>query len=87
MMREWEHTRLALQSIKDKEIGRANRHREYTTFQVWDLVLVQVFHVNRTQLNEGGAFANRWAGPYKVIEQVAHQPYRPELPVRASSRM
>ena len=51
------------------------------------MVLVRVFPVNRTQLNEGGAFANRWAGPYKVIEQVAHQSYRLELHVRAASRM
>ena len=87
MMRECEHARLALQSIKDNEIGRANRRREETTFQFGDLVLVRVFTVNRTQMNEGGAFANRWAGPYKVIEQVAHQSYRLELSVRASSRM
>ena len=84
MMREWEHARLALQSIMDKEIGRANRRREETTFQVGDLVLVRVFPANRTQLNAGGAFANRWAGPYKVIEQVAHQSCRLELLVRAS---
>ena len=58
-----------------------------TTFHVGDLVLVRVIHVNRTQLNAGGAFANRWEGPYKVIEQVPHQSYRLELPVRASSRM
>ena len=50
-------------------------------------MLVRVFPVNRTQLNEGGAFANRWAGPYKTIEQVARESYRLELPVRASSRM
>ena len=48
MMREWEHARLALQFVKDNEIGRANRRREETTFQVGDLVLVRVFHVNRT---------------------------------------
>ena len=49
--------------------------------------MVRVFPVNRTQLNAGGAFTNRWAGPYKVIEQVAHQSYRLELSVRDSSRM
>ena len=46
--------------------------------------MVRVFPVNRTQLNECGAFANRWAGPYKVIERVAHESYRLELPVRAA---
>ena len=51
------------------------------------MVVVRVFPVNRTQLNAGGNFANLWAGPYKVIEQVAHQSYRLELPVRASSGM
>ena len=87
MLQELDHATLALQSIKDKEIGRANRRREETKFQVGDLVLVRVFTVNRTQLNKGGAFANRWAGPCKVIEQVAHQSYRLELPIRAASRM
>ena len=48
MMQDWEHARLTLQSIKDKEIGRANRRRKETSFQVGDLVLVRVFHVNRT---------------------------------------
>ena len=86
-MQDWDHARIALQSIKDIEIGRANRRMEETKFQVGDLVLVRVFTVNRTQLNEGGAFANRWAGPCKVIEQVAHQSYRLELPIRAASRM
>ena len=52
-----------------------------------DLVLGRVFHVNTTQLNEGRAFANRWAGPYKVIDRVVHESYRLELPVRAASRM
>ena len=50
-------------------------------------MLARVFPVNRTQLNEGGAFTNRWAVPCKIIEKVAHQSYRLELPVRASSRM
>ena len=49
--------------------------------------MVRVFHVNRTQLNEGVVFANRWAGPYKAIEHVALQSYRHELHVRAASRM
>ena len=84
-MQDWGHALLTLQSIKDKEIGRANRCREETNFQLGDMVLVRVFPVNRTQLNEGSAFANRWAGPYKVIEKVTHQSYRFELPVRAAS--
>ena len=59
MMQDCEHARLTLQSIKDNEIGRANRRREETNFRVGDLILVRVFPVNRTQLNESGAFANR----------------------------
>ena len=65
MVQYWEHARLTLQSIKDKEIVRANRRREETNFQVGDLVSVRVFPINRTQLNEGGAFANRWLGRIK----------------------
>ena len=87
MHQKWDNARLALQSVKDKEIARVNRKREATNFQVGDLVLVRVSPVNRTQLNEGGAFANRWAGPYKVIERVDHQSYRLELHVMAASRM
>ena len=60
---EWDTARLALQTVKDKEITRANRKRETTNFLVGDLVLVRIFHVNRTQQNDGRAFANRWAGP------------------------
>ena len=53
MRQEWDNPRLALQSVKDKEIARVNRKMEATNFQVGDLVLVRVFPVNRTQLNEG----------------------------------
>ena len=73
MRQEWDNARLALQPAKDKEMARANRKRETTNFQVGYLVLVRVFPVNRTQLNGGGAFAKRWAGPYKVIERVAQE--------------
>ena len=49
--------------------------------------MARMFPVNRTQLNKGGAFADRWAGPYKVSEQVSFDSFRLELPITESFRM
>ena len=48
---------------------------------------MRMFPVNRTQLTKGGAFADRWAGPYKISEQVSVDSLRLELHIAESSRM
>ena len=87
METEWKNAHLALQSIKDKQMSRANRHRDNSNFQVGDYVMTRMFPVNRKQLSQDGPFANRWAGPFRIREAVTHDSYRRELPLKASSRM
>ena len=54
MKTEWKNAHLALQSIKDKQMSRANRHRDNSNFQVGDYVMAWMFPVNRKQLNQEG---------------------------------
>ena len=87
MEEEWKHAHDALQAIKDKQMSRANRNCESAIFKVGDYVLARMFPVNRKQLNEGGPFADRWAGPYRIRVIVSHDSFRLEPPIKASYRM
>ena len=59
-------SKIALQELKNHDTECANRHRQHTQYEVGDLVMV-MFPVNRDQLNPKGPFADRWAGPYRII--------------------
>ena len=66
--------------LKNHDTDYANRHRQHTQYEVGDLVMVRMFPVNRDQLNPKGPFADRWAGPYKIIAKISDDSYRLELP-------
>ena len=87
MHKDWQRARSALVVIKTSTTARANRHRQQSLFKVGDLVMLRMFPVIRTQLNKGGAFADRWASPYRVSEQVSLDSFRLELTIAESSRM
>ena len=56
---EWKNAHLALQSIKDKQMSRANRHHHNYKLQCGGCVMAWMFLVNRKQLNQEGPYANR----------------------------
>ena len=66
MHEDWQRARSALAALKTSTTAQANRHRQLSQFKVGDLVMVRMFPVNRTQPNKGGAFADRWAGMYRI---------------------
>jgi hypothetical protein len=87
MQKDWQVAHAALAKVKAGQARRANAKRLPSDFYVGDEVMVRMFPVNRTQLNKSGPFADRWAGPYLITEQVALDSFRLELPVPEHSRL
>ena len=77
----WEAARLALSSEAARGVLVANRHRRMVpAFPVGSRVLVRIIPKRRSVLFPIGLLSPKWAGPYRVLKQVATSTCLLDLP-------
>ena len=73
--------RLALSSEAARGVIVANRHRRLVPdFPVGSRVLVRIIPKRHSVLFPIGLLSHKWAGPYRVVKQVATSTYLLDLP-------
>ena len=77
----WEAARLALSTEATRGVVVANRHRRAVpAFPIGSRVIVQIIPKGRSVLFPIGLLSPKWAGPHRVVKQVATSTYLLDLP-------